>query len=169
MMIISGGYILACAAALVCVTATAAAADDSTAVAPNEIILFLEGEWWNVDITISGDGDVTLNEYREIMVIKDHQTLTVTAFEIREGNDITKDIVIKLDGDSVLLAQDGFEARGVKQGNFVSLSGFHDGIEIRFRLYLMGDTYIYQKDVWENGRVVQSQMSYMQRVYKPGD
>jgi hypothetical protein len=136
---------------------------------PNEIVQFLEGEWWNVDITITAESGVKLNEYREMMVVKDDQTLTVTAFKIKEGKDVTKDITIKMAGDSVTLAQEGFEARGVKTGNFVKLSGASGEFSIEFRLYLMGDAYIYQKDVRKGDDVIESQMSYLQRVKHPGN
>ena len=144
-------------------------ADDTAQVAPNEIIAFLEGEWWNVDITVSEDGKVTLNEYRELMTVKDSRTITVTAFEIKDGVDVTKDIVIEVHGDSVVMAQEDFEAFGRKEGNRIILEGVHDTYRIEFRLYLMGDTYIYQKDVWEQGRIIQSQMSYLQRIKRPGN
>ncbi len=137
--------------------------------APNEIVQFLEGEWWNVDITITEESGVRLNEYREMMVVKDDQTLTVTAFKIKDGQDVTKDIIIKMDGDSVTLAQGDFEAHGVKNGNFVSLSGRTADFVIDFRLYLMGNTYIYQKDVRKGDDIVESQMSYLERIIKPGD
>jgi len=141
----------------------------SVTAAPNEIVQFLEGEWWNVDITITEETGVRLNEYREVMVIKDDQTLTVTAFKIKEGQDVTKDITIKMNGDSVTLGQGDFEAHGVKTGNLVSLSGKAGDFIIDFRLYLMGDTYIYQKDVHKGDEVIESQMSYLERVIKPGD
>ena len=137
--------------------------------APNEIVQFLEGEWWNVDITVTEESGVRLNEYRELMVIKDDQTLTVTAFKIKEGQDVTKDITIKMAGDSVTLAQEGFEAHGVKTGNFVSLSGTSGEFVIEFRLYLMGDTYVYQKDVRKGDEVIESQVSYLERIIHPGD
>ncbi len=135
----------------------------------NDIISFLEGEWWNVDITVAGDGGVTLNEYRELMTVKDRQTITVTAFDIREGTDVTKDITIEVRGDSVVLKQDGFEARGTKIGNRVVLEGKYEAMRMEFRLYLMNDTYIYQKDIWENGVIVQSQMSYLRRINPRGN
>jgi len=153
---------------LIAVTSIAAS-DVADTTVPNEVVRFLEGEWWNVDITVSKEGDITLNEYREKMTVKDHQTLTVTAFEIREGVDVTKDITVRIDGDSVVLAQEGFEARGIKTGNRLILEGKHGAYRIEFRLYLMGDAYIYQKDVWLDGEIVQSQMSYLQRVNTRGN
>ena len=81
-----------------------------------------------------------------------------------EGVDVTKDITVRLDGDSVVLAQEGSEARGRKTGNRLLLEGNQGAYRIEFRLYLMGDAYIYQKDVWEGGEIVQSQMSYLQRI-----
>jgi len=155
--------------ALILVALTLIALPAPVSAAPNEIVQFLEGEWWNVDITITEESGVRLNEYREMMVVKDDQTLTVTAYKIKEGQDVTKDITIKMTGDSVTLAQEGFEAHGVKTGNFISLSGTAGDFGIEFRLYLMGDTYIYQKDVRKDGEVIESQMSYLERIIKPGD
>ncbi len=155
--------------ALILVALTLIALPAPVSAAPNEIVQFLEGEWWNVDITITEESGVRLNEYREMMVVKDDQTLTVTAYKIKEGQDVTKDITIKMTGDSVTLAQEGFEAHGVKTGNFISLSGTAGDFRIEFRLYLMGDTYIYQKDVRKDGEVIESQMSYLERIIKPGD
>lgn len=168
---IRGGLILVSAALLSATwpgPAAAQSAGDSLH-PPNEIVRFLEGEWWNVDISVAPDAEVALNEYREKMIIKDPQTLTVTAFKIKGGQDVTSDIIIRLDGDRVTLIQDGFSAHGTKTGNFIALEGTHQQFTMSFRLYLMGDTYIYQKDVWEDGRVVHSQMSYLRRLRDIGN
>lgn len=159
-MMIRTGLMFAC----LCIAAV-----NGTAEIPNEIVSFLEGTWWNVDINIGRDGAVTLNEYREEMVVADPQTLTVTAFKIKAGEDVTKNITISVEGDSVVLAQDNFAARGIRRGNHIELTGSFENFDIVFRLYLMGDTYIYQKDMYEAGEVVHSQMSYLRRVRETGN
>ncbi len=130
---------------------------------PNEIVKFFEGTWTARDITIFPSKDVKITEYKEIMQIKDPETIAITAIGIDNGRDVKRDMTISLKGDKVTLSQRGFSAEGTKKGNLVSLKGTHQKQTFIFRLYLMQDKYIYQKDVWKNKRVVESQMSYLLR------
>ncbi len=135
---------------------------------PSDIVRYLEGAWWNVDITLTTGREVELNEYREEMAATDSQTLTVTAFKVQRGEDITRRIVIRSAGDSVFMTQDSFTVRGIRTGNLIELTGTYQQYQVAFRLYLMDDIYVYQKDLWEDGRVVQTQMSYLRRLRSPG-
>jgi len=51
----------------------------------------------------------------------------------------------------------------VKKGNFVSLRGTYGDSVFDFRLYLLGDKYVFQKDVWKGSKIVEVQMSYLLR------
>ena len=133
---------------------------------PNEIIRFLEGIWITRDFTINPDREVKITEYKEVMKVKDSETITITALGIDKGKDVTRDMTIRKDGHNVILSQRGFSAKGTKRGNLVSLRGTYKNQVFDFRLYLMKDKYIYQRDVWENNRVIEVQMSYLQRSRK---
>jgi hypothetical protein len=130
---------------------------------PNELIRFLEGIWTTKDITITSDKVVKITEYREVMKMKDYETITITALGIDKGKDVTRDMTLKLEGDKVTMSQRDFSAKGIKTGNLVSLRGTYQNQIFDFRLYLMKDKYIYQKDVWQNNRIVEIQMSYLTR------
>ncbi len=130
---------------------------------PNEIVKFFEGTWMARDITIFPSKDVKITEYKEMMQIKDPETIAITAIGIDNGRDVKRDMTISLKGDKVTLSQRGFSAKGTKKGNLLSLKGTRQKQTFIFRLYLMQDKYIYQKDVWQNKRVVENQMSYLLR------
>lgn len=133
---------------------------------PNEIIGFLEGIWVTRDFTIIPDKEVKIKEYKEAMKVKDHETITITALGIDNGKDVTRDMAIRKVGRNVILSQRDFSAKGTKRGNLVSLRGTYKNQVFDFRLYFMKDKYVYQKDVWENNRVIEVQMSYLQRSRK---
>ena len=133
---------------------------------PNEIIRFLEGIWITRDFMINSDREVKITEYEEVMKVKNSETITITALGIDKGKDVTRDMTIRKDGHNVILSQRDFSAKGTKRGNLVSLRGTYKNQVFDFRLYLMKDKYVYQKDVWENNRVIEAQMSYLQRSRK---
>lgn len=130
----------------------------------NEIVEFLEGTWLTRDVTVTPNKEVKVEEYKEIMKIKDFETISITAVGIDKGQDVTRDMVIRLDGDRVVLSQRDFSAEGVKKGNLVSLRGTHDDLVFDFRLYLLDDKYVFQKDVWKDNKIVEVQMSYLLRL-----
>jgi hypothetical protein len=129
----------------------------------NELISFLEGIWTTTNITITPNKEVEITEYREVMKRKNNETITITALGINKGKDVTREMTLKLHGDKVTLSQRDFCAEGIKKGNLVSLTGTYHSQMFDFRLYLMEDKYIYQKDVWEKNRIVEIQMSYLLR------
>jgi len=129
----------------------------------NEIVEFLEGTWVTRDVTVIANEEVKVEEYEEIMKVKDSETITITARGIDKGKDVTRDMVIRLVGDKVVLSQRDFSAEGVKKGNFVSLRGASGDLLFDFRLYLLGDKYVFQKDVWRGSKIVEVQMSYLLR------
>jgi hypothetical protein len=133
---------------------------------PNDILKFLEGTWTTTDFTVASNEKVKKEEYSEIMRIKDAETITITALGIRDGKDVTKDTTFKVVGDRVVMSQGDFSASGLRKENSVSLRGTYQNRTFDFRLYFLGDKYIYQKDVWENNRIVEIQMSYLLRSSK---
>jgi hypothetical protein len=132
----------------------------------NEVIKFLEGTWITKDVTIAPDQEVKIREYREIMKMKDPETITITARGIDKEKDVTRDITFRIDGDKVIMSQGDFSARGTRKGNMISLEGRLQDYSFDFRLYLLADKYVYQKDVWKNSKVIESQMSYLVRSNK---
>jgi hypothetical protein len=132
----------------------------------NEIVEFLEGTWVTRDVTVTPNQGVKVEEYEEIMKIKDSETISITALGVDKGKDVTRDMIIKLVGDKVVLSQRDFSAEGVKKGNLVSLRGTQDLLVYDFRLYLLGDKYVFQKDVWRGSKIVEVQMSYLLRSSK---
>jgi hypothetical protein len=132
----------------------------------NEIVEFLEGTWVTRDVTLTPDKEVKFEEYKEVMKVKDPETIRITALGIDKGEDVTRDMVIRLVGDKVVLSQRDFCAEGVKKGNLVSLTGTHDDLVFDFRLYLLDDKYVFQKDVWRGSKIVEVQMSYLLRSSK---
>ena len=129
----------------------------------NELISFLKGVWTTTDITITPNKEVKITEYREVMKRKNNETITITALGIDKGKDVTRDMTLKLHGDKVTMSQRDFSAKGTKNGNLVSLRGTYQNQIFNFRLYLMEDKYVFQKDVWEKNRIVEIQMSYLLR------
>jgi len=132
----------------------------------NEIVEFLEGTWVTRDVTVTAGEEVKVEEYEEVMRVKDFETVRITAVGIDKGKDVTRDMVIRLVGDRVVLSQRDFSAEGVKNGNFVSLRGAYGDLVYDFRLYLLGDRYVFEKDVWRGSKIVEVQMSYLLRRSK---
>lgn len=97
------------------------------------------------------------------MKIKDAETITITALGIDNGKDVTRDMIIKVDGDEVIISQGDFSAKGVKKGNSASLRGTIQNRVYDFRVYFLEDKYVYQKDIWENNNIAEIQMSYLLR------
>jgi hypothetical protein len=132
----------------------------------NEIVEFLEGTWVTRNVTVTSDQKVKVEEYMEIMKVKDFETVSITAVGIDKGKDVTRDMVIRLVGDRVVLSQRDFSAEGVKKGKFVSLRGAYGDLVFDFRLYLLDDKYVFEKDVWRGSKIVEVQMSYLLRGSK---
>lgn len=131
---------------------------------PNDIIKFLEGTWTTRDTTITPNQKIKIEEYGEIMKIKNPETITITALGINKGKNVTRDMTIKMKGYEVIMSQGDFSAKGMKKGNFVSLRGTYQDRVFDFRLYVLEDKYVYQKDVWENNNIIETQMSYLLRA-----
>ena len=129
----------------------------------NEIVEFLEGTWVTRDVTVTPDQEVKVEEYMEVMKVKDFETVSITALGLEKSKDVTREMVIRLMGDKVILSQRDFSAEGVKKGNFVSLRGAYGGLVFDFRLYLLDGKYVFEKDVWRGSEIVEVQMSYLLR------
>jgi len=133
---------------------------------PNPIIKFLEGDWYCTNFITEPNKKVTKSEYKEKMVIKDTHIITITAYGINNGENLTRDMTIIVDNNNdVTLKQGDFQATGKLDGNMASISNeSYKGNKYTFRLYLMDDKYIYQKDLWKDDTVIQTQMSYLERL-----
>jgi len=129
----------------------------------NDLVSFLSGKWENVSFEIADKKEVKRESYPETMKIKDFHTLTITAHGFRDGKDLTKDMHLELLGDTITMSQGSFKATGSREGNVYSLKGIFDGTEFRFRLYSMGDKYVFHRETWKNGRIEQMDMSYLIR------
>lgn len=97
------------------------------------------------------------------MAIKDTDTLTITAHGFRDGKDLTKDMHLELRGNDITMSQGDFKVTGVREANVYSMKGVYKGTEFRFRLYTIGDKYVFHRETWKNGKIEQIDMSYLVR------
>lgn len=137
-----------------------AAADTSK---PNDLVGFLAGKWDNVSFEISDGKPIKREAYPETMVVKNPDTLTITAHGFRDGKDVTKDMQLRVRGKEVIMQQGSFIAKGKREDNLYSLKGQVQGKEFRFRLYALGDKYVFHRETWEKGKIQQVDMSYLER------
>lgn len=129
----------------------------------NEIVSFLEGKWHNYSIIVSNGEPIDKHDYKETMSIKNDSTLTITAHKYKEGEDLTRDMNLVIDNDRVVMQQGNFKATGTRDGNAYYLKGYFEDKEYRFRLYAMGDKYIFHNEVWVDGKIEMMNMSYLVR------
>jgi hypothetical protein len=129
----------------------------------NDLVSFLVGKWDNVSFEIADGKEIKREAYPETMVVKDFHTLTITAHGYRDGKDLTKDMRLELDGENVTMSQGSFKAIGTREGNVYNLKGNYQDLEFRFRLYTMGDKYVFHRETWKDGKVQQMDMSYLTR------
>lgn len=130
---------------------------------PNELVKFLTGKWDNVSFEISDGKPVKKEEYPETMIVKDSDTLTITAHGFKDGKDLTKDMHLEVRGNNITMSQGSFKAIGTKEDSVYSMKGTADGSEFRFRLYALGDKYVFHREVWKNSKIQQLDMSYLIR------
>lgn len=62
------------------------------AVEPNDLVKFLTGKWDNISFEISNGKPVKKEECPETMIVKDPDTLSITAHGFKDGKDLTKDM-----------------------------------------------------------------------------
>jgi hypothetical protein len=129
----------------------------------NEIVTFLEGNWHNYSIYVSDSARINKQDYKETMRIKNDSTLTITAYNYKDGKDLTRDMILKIKNDSIVMQQGNFIAKGVREGNVYFLKGYHADKEYRFRLYTMSDKYVFHNEVWADGKIEMMNMSYLLR------
>lgn len=135
-------------------------ADTSNA---NDLVNFLEGKWENVSFEVSEGSPIKKEQYPETMVIKDKDTLTITAHGYRDGKDLTKDMTLELRGNAIKMKQGKFEASGKREDNVYSLKADFEGLQYRFRLYTLSDKYVFHRETWKDGKIRQVDMSYLVR------
>ena len=129
----------------------------------NELVQFLAGKWDNISFEISNGKPVKKEEYPETMLIKDDDTLTITAHGFKDGKDLTKDMHLEVSGDSVTMSQGAFKATGTREDSVYSMKAIFEGMEYRIRLYTLGDKYVFHRETWKNGKIQQIDMSYLLR------
>ena len=129
----------------------------------NQLVSFLEGKWHNYSTFISDNSAVKQENYKETMRIKNDTTITITAHEFKDGEDLTRDMVLIIDSGKVVMKQGDFMATGKYEGNVYYLKGYAGDKEYRFRLYTMGDKYVFHNEVWVNGEIEMINLSYLER------
>ena len=129
----------------------------------NDLVSFLAGNWDDVSFEISDGKPIKKEAYAETMVIKDRDTLTITAHAFRDGKDLTKDMTLVVRGHRATMKQDNFLAEGHREGDLYCLKGKAEGKEYRLRLYTMGDKYVFIREIWIKGKVEQVDLSYLIR------
>lgn len=142
-----------------CFLCTAANAREQT----NDLVSFLAGNWDNVSFEVSDGKPINREAYAETMVIKDRDTLRITAHAFRDGKDLTKDMTLVVRGHRATMKQGDYVAEGHREGDLYCLRGKADGKEFRFRLYTMGDKYVFIRETWNKGKVEQVDLSYLTR------
>jgi hypothetical protein len=133
---------------------------------PNDLVSFLAGKWDNVSFEVADGKPIKREAYPETMVVKDADTLRITAHGFRDGKDLTKDMRLEVQGNEVTMVQGSFSAKGTREGNVYSLKGKWEDTEFRFRLYTMGDKYVFHRETWKDGKIQQMDMSYLIRKGK---
>ncbi|WP_412471909.1 hypothetical protein [Halobacteriovorax sp. RT-1-4] len=129
----------------------------------NPLVGFLIGEWDNISFEISNGKEVKREVYPETMVGKSEHVITITAHGFRDGKDLTKDMCLEVKGEKVIMSQGPFRAEGIVKGNVYYLEGKHEDMIFKFRLYTMGDKYVFHRETWKNGNIQQMDMSYLVR------
>jgi hypothetical protein len=112
----------------------------------NDLVSFLAGPWDNISFEIADGKEVKREAYPETMAIKDTDTLTITAHGFRDGKDLTKDMHLELRGNDITMSQGDFKVTGVREANVYSMKGVYKGTEFRFRLYTIGDKYVFHRE-----------------------
>jgi len=135
----------------------------SRADTPNDLVKFLAGEWEDVSFEISDGKPVKRESYLETMIVKDKDTLTITAHEYRDGKDLTKDMHLEVRGQQALMSQGSDTLKGKREGNVYYFKTKDKDKEFRLRLYTMGDKYVFHREIWSNGEIQQMDMSYLLR------
>lgn len=130
---------------------------------PNDLVKFLTGKWDNISFEIADGKPIKREEYPETMLTKDADTLTITAHGLKNGEDVTKDMHLEVRGNEVTMSQGPFKATGTREDAVYSMKGIFDGTEYRFRLYTLGDKYVFHRETWKNGKILQMDMSYLIR------
>jgi len=129
----------------------------------NDLVNFLIGKWDNVSFEISNGKVVKREAYLETMVGKSKHVISITAHGLKDGKDVTKDMNLELKDNEIIMSQGPFIAKGRREGNVYYLSGTFEQYEFRFRLYTMGDKYVFHREKWLAGKIDQIDMSYLLR------
>lgn len=153
-------FVLSLAMIMMFIGKTYAQTDDQNA---NDLVSFLEGKWHNFSYFISDNNPVTKQDYKETMVVKNDTTLTITAHNFKDSKDLTHDMILITNKDRIVMQQGDFKATGTREGNVYYLKGNSEGKEYRFRLYTMGDKYVFHSEVWQDGKIEMINMSYLVR------
>jgi hypothetical protein len=149
---------------LIVLTPVFALSAGANSLEPNDLVKFLTGKWDNVSFEISDGKPVKREEYPETMIAKDSDTLTITAHGYKDGKDLTKDMYLKVRGKAVTLQQGDFTATGTREDSVYTLKGLSKGAEYRFRLYTLGDKYVFHRETWKDGKIQGIDMSYLVRM-----
>ncbi|MBU6450142.1 MAG: hypothetical protein KGS72_00070 [Cyanobacteria bacterium REEB67] len=145
---------------LVMAAASAAFARDAEA---NPLIDFLVGDWQNTSFEIADGRPVKKETYAESMVAKDADTLTITARAYRNGKDLVKEMHIVIKGKHATLSQGPFTAKGKREGNAYYFVGKDAGKQYRLRLFTLGDKYVFSREIWNEGKAEEVDLSYLTR------
>jgi len=129
----------------------------------NELVSFLIGKWDNLSFEVTDGKPVKTETYSETMIAKDFDTLIITAHEYRNGKDLSREMCLKLDGNNITMMQGDFLAKGKCENNLYTFAASINESEYRFRIYTLGDKFVFHRETWKNGNVVQVDMSYLVR------
>ena len=126
------------------------------------IMDYLIGDW-HCKSVLTDDQGIREEAYKETIIKKDCDTLSITAFGIREGENVTKPMVFKEKGDDIYMIQGDFEARGKATKNALYLIGQNDNKTYNFRLYFLKNVFLYQMEAIQNGKILSTNASFLTR------
>ena len=129
----------------------------------NSLVSFLVGDWDNVSFEIADNKPIKKEAYSESMRLKDRDTLTITAHAFREGQDLTREMTLEVRGKHARMKQGDFSACGRRVNNLYCLEGKEKGKIYRFRLYTLGDKYVFIREICNERRVEKVDLSYLTR------
>jgi hypothetical protein len=127
----------------------------------NPVVKFLSGGWQNQTYIVHSTAGVDSSSYREEMKAVDQHTLSITAFDYPGKGDITREMRVEVLENSATLSQGPFVAKGVVKANMLELTGELDKKMYVLRLYMLGERFVFHREVWAEGVVESTDFSWL--------
>lgn len=135
----------------------------------NDLIEALVGKWKNTGIPLADDTPVAVENFIEVLSIKDAHTLSIKCEGLREGVVSASDWRIELIEDKVAMDQGTYVAHGNRENNVYNLIGYENGKEVRHRIITLGDKVVFIREFWSDGKVSHVDFSYLVKMKEDED